>query len=202
MGLQMGLFKINTKINSQEQLEEIVSKVEEFNYAKRQFKKLKSINDIINHHNRDILSAITELKENKLIGKGSKIIDGVEVLPKTDLEYLENYTNEILFKQNLYIKYLEILSSNEPIYEIEQLTRWSKYYTLDNYFEKLFKKRNPGHNFMGTSFLLSKNDINNAIILFSDDELECEYKYEIIESLNYILWDTDYENESIYYECW
>lgn len=193
MGLDMGLFKINKKIDSQEELKDTVIKINNFNYVERNLQEFKKLNQAINK-SKDTISLIEQVKDNKLIKK-YKIEQDINTV-----EGIKSYIDKTLLNRSIYADYLDILGFEEEPLEIEKVTYWRKYYDLDNYFERLFEKKDISKEFRGTPLLLSKEDLKDAIKTFKKSN--CEHKEEIIKSLTKALKDTDFKKETLYYECW
>lgn len=193
VGLDMGLFKINKKIDSQEELKNTVIKINNFNYVERNLQEFKKLNQAINK-SKDTISLIEQIKDNKLIKKHNIKQD------INTVEGIKSYIDKILINRSVYADYLYILGSEEGQLEIEKVTYWRKYYDLDNYFERLFEKKDISKEFRGTPLLLSKDDLEDAIKVFKKSD--CEHKKEIVKLLTEALKTIDFKKETIYYECW
>ena len=193
MGLDMGLFKINKKINNQEELKNTVIKINNFNYVERNLQEFKKLNQAINK-SKDTISLIEQIKDNKLIKKYNIKQD------INTVKGIKSYIDTILINKSMYADYLYILGFEEELLEIEKVTYWRKYYDLDNYFERLFEEKDISKEFRGTPLLLSKEDLKDAIKTFKKSD--CEHKEEIVKSLTDAVKDTDFKKETLYYECW
>ena len=193
MGLDMGLFKINKKIESQEELKDTVIKINNFNYVERNLQEFKKLNQAINK-SKDTISLIEQVKDNKLIKKYNIKQD------INTVEGIKSYIDKILINRSVYADYLHVLGFEEELLEIEKITYWRKYYDLDNYFERLFEKKDISKEFRGTPLLLSKEDLKDAIKTFKKSD--CEHKEEIVKSLTDAVKGIDFKKETLYYECW
>ena len=193
MGLDMGLFKINKKIESQEELKDTVIKINNFNYVERNLQEFKKLNQAINK-SKDTISLIEQIKDNKLIKKYNIKQD------INTVEGIKSYIDKILINRSVYADYLHVLGFEEELLEIEKITYWRKYYDLDNYFERLFEKKDISKEFRGTPLLLSKEDLKDAIKTFKKSD--CEHKEEIVKSLTDAVKGIDFKKETLYYECW
>ena len=121
MGLDMGLFKINKKIDSQEELKDTVIKINNFNYVERNLQEFKKLNQAINK-SKDTISLIEQVKDNKLIKK-YKIEQDINTV-----EGIKSYIDKILLNRSIYTDYLYILAYEKEPLEIEVVTYWRKYY--------------------------------------------------------------------------
>lgn len=193
MGLDMGLFKINKKINNQEELKNTVIKINNFNYVERNLQEFKKLNQAINK-SKDTISLIEQIKDNKLIKKYNIKQD------INTVKGIKSYIDKILINKSMYADYLYILGFEEELLEIEKVTYWRKYYDLDNYFERLFEEKDISKEFRGTPLLLSKEDLKDAIKTFKKSD--CEHKEEIVKSLTDAVKIIDFKKETVYYECW
>lgn len=193
MGLDMGLFKINKKINNQEELKNTVIKINNFNYVERNLQEFKKLNQAINK-SKDTISLIEQIKDNKLIKKYNIKQD------INTVKGIKSYIDTILINKSMYADYLYILGFEEELLEIEKVTYWRKYYDLDNYFERLFEEKDISKEFRGTPLLLSKEDLKDAIKTFKKSD--CEHKEEIVKSLTDAVKGIDFKKETLYYECW
>ena len=193
MGLDMGLFKINKKIDSQEELKDTVIKINNFNYVERNLQEFKKLNQAINK-SKDTIFLIEQIKDNKLIKKHNIKQD------INTVEGIKSYIDKVLINRSVYADYLHVLGFEEELLEIEKVTYWRKYYDLDNYFERLFEKKDISKEFRGTPLLLSKEDLKDAIKTFKKSD--CEHKEEIVKSLTDAVKGIDFKKETLYYECW
>lgn len=193
MGLDMSLFKINKKIKNQEELKNTIIEIYNFDYVKRNIKAFEELSNAIDE-SYDISDSIQQLKNNKLVSQYCKNPD----INNPDM--LQKYKNKVLFNLDLYNQFLKVSSSDEKVSEIFQITRWNKYYYLDNHFEYLFEDRNNGEVFRGTPFLLSKDDLLDAVKSLKRDT--DERKDKVIKDIEDIIENTNFDDETIYYQCW